>query len=99
MRRPVTKPAHVLHEIVHAAILVLPQENPDRVVEIKRCPDGHRSDGDADEPVKNRCALHKQFSSGKFCHIDRSSKYPGMSDAAGFLDFVRNDVYEMLAGN
>jgi len=35
MRWPVTEPAHVSHEIVHAAVLMLPDKSPNRVVEIK----------------------------------------------------------------
>ena len=59
MRRPVTKPAHISHEIVQAAVLMLTDKIPDRVVEIKRNSDRDRSDGDADEPVKNGGVLHK----------------------------------------
>ena len=35
MRWPVAKPAHVSHEIVHAAVLMLTDEIPNRVIEIK----------------------------------------------------------------
>ena len=49
MRRPVTKPAHLAHEIVQAAVLMLTDKTPNRVVKIKRCADGDRSDADADD--------------------------------------------------
>ena len=59
MRWPVTKPAHVSHEIVQDAVLVLLDKIPNRIVEIKRRADGDRSDRDPDEPVQNGGVLHK----------------------------------------
>jgi hypothetical protein len=43
-----------------------------------------------------------KFPSEKLLSCRAESRYPGMlalSCAAGFLDFARNDIYEMLAGN
>ena len=59
MRWPVAKPAHISHEIVHAAVLVLLDEIPNRIVEIKRRADGDRSDRDPDETKQNGGVLHK----------------------------------------
>jgi hypothetical protein len=59
MRWPVAKPAHISHKIIHAAVLVLLDEIPNCIVEIKRRADGDRSDRDPDEPVKNPRTLHK----------------------------------------
>jgi len=59
MRWPVAKPAHISHEIVHAAVLMLLDEIPNRVIEIKRRADSDRSDRDPDEPIQNGGVLHK----------------------------------------
>ena len=59
MRPPVAEPADVSHEIVQAAVLMLLDEIPNRIVETKRRADGERSDRSADEPIKNGRALHK----------------------------------------
>ena len=59
MRRPVAEPADVSHEIVQAAVLMLPDEIPNRVIEIKRRADRDRSDRDPEEPIKNGGVLHK----------------------------------------
>src|SRR5438477_10368529 len=59
VRPPVAKPADVSHKIVQAAVLVLLDEIPNRVIEIKRRADGDRSNRDPDEPIQNGGVLHK----------------------------------------
>ena len=59
MRWPVAKPAYVSHEMVHAAVLMLPEESPNGFVKIERCAHGSRRDHDTDQPIQNGGVLHK----------------------------------------
>ncbi len=59
MGRPVAKSADVAHEMVHAAGLMLQDEMPDGVIQIKCRSDRYRRDGDADQPVKDAATFHK----------------------------------------
>jgi len=59
MGRPVAKSADVVHENARSAALVLQDEMPDGVVQVKCRSDRYRRNGDADQPIKNGSALHK----------------------------------------
>lgn len=59
MLQPITKPAHIAHEIPHRRVLVLRNEIANDVIEVERRRDYDRGNRDADQPVKNSGALHK----------------------------------------
>ncbi len=60
MRGPITKQADVAHEIAHRVALMMRDEIPDGVIQIKcRC-DRYRGDSDADQPIEKGGTLHKQ---------------------------------------
>ena len=60
MRGPITKQADVAHEIAHGVGLMMRDEIPDGVIQIKcRC-DRYRGDSDADQPIEKGGTLHKQ---------------------------------------